>query len=119
MAKKTSGGGKKNLFRKSAASRKGSSLKSRIDALKKTASSAYAQAGTVKKKSAGILKAAESAHLTADSVHQNIKDTEAHVADAGKQLDPRSKKITKPFLMVGVGASAGGYEAFSQLLEKI
>jgi len=121
MAKKTSGGrGKKgNSVRKPAGVRKDSSLKSRVDALRKTTSSAYAQAGTVRKKSVGIYRAVESAHKTADTVHKDIEKTEAHVGDAEKQVTGASKKISKPFLIVGVGASAGGYEAFSQLLEKI
>ena len=121
MAKKTSGGSgkKENPSSKSAARRKVSSLQRRVKLLRKTASSALAQADAVKKKSAGIYRAADSAHRTAESVHEDIRTAEAHVAGAGKRLDSISKKTNKPFLIVGIGASAGGYEAFSQLLETI
>ena len=121
MAKKTPGGRgrKNNSVRKAAASENDSSLRSRVKLLTKTASSAHAEAGSVKKKSVGIYQAVNSAHKTAEAVHEDIRKAEAHVVDAGKQMGSSSKKTAKPFLIVGVGASAGGYEAFSQLLESV
>lgn len=121
MAKKTLRGKSKktNSSGKSAAYKKNDSLKSRVNVLRKSAASAYAQAGKTKKQSFGIYQAAEATEKTADALHQDIKTTEAHVADAEKQTEGPAKKVTKPFVIVGVGASAGGYEAFSQLLEKL
>lgn len=120
MAKKSLRGiRKKYSSGKPAVQKKDASLKSRLNQLSKTASSAYEQADSVKKRSAGIFKASESAKKTAHAVHMKVQTTEVHVADAGKKVGSASKKFTKPFIIVGVGASAGGYEAFSQLLEKL
>ena len=122
MAKKSrhSGDRKKKSSAKKPASRKGdASLKSSIEALRKTASSARAEASSVQKRSRGIHQAVESIEKTADAVHAKIKTAEAHVADAERQTETGTKRVHKPFFIVGIGASAGGYEAVSQLLEAI
>lgn len=94
------------------------SLKSSVEQLRKMASSGRERAASMQKESKGIREALESVEKTAHAVHVKLKTAEAHVAGAEEQTGA-SKKSKKPFLIVGIGASAGGYEAFAQLLEKI
>jgi two-component system CheB/CheR fusion protein len=121
MAKKfrNRGNQKKNSSKKVSPRQNDGSLKSRLTQLRKTASSAYAEASSVRKESDGIRKAAKAAEQKAHALHVKVETTEAHVADAEKQIEPRSKRVNKPFLVVGIGASAGGYEAFAQLLDNL
>ncbi len=76
------------------------------------------QAERAKKKSSGVHRSTESIEREADALHMGIKKVETRVEDAKRHLD-LSTKMPKPFIIVGVGASAGGYEAFSQLLENL
>ncbi|HSU56710.1 MAG TPA: chemotaxis protein CheB, partial [Candidatus Dormibacteraeota bacterium] len=71
----------------------------------------------MRQKSAEILKSVESMEHGAESLHMTIKETEAHVAGAEKHAEEPASRM--PFLIVGIGASAGGYEAFSELLQKL
>jgi two-component system CheB/CheR fusion protein len=112
-------GDKHSAKRKSALGTGSASLKSSIEALRKTSSSGRQTAASVRKRSKGIHEAVKSVEKTAEAVHLKIRKTEARVAEAGKQTEAGAKKTHKPFLIVGIGASAGGYEAFAQLLETI
>src|SRR5438105_2192794 len=89
MAKKFRNRGdlKKNSSKKVSAPQKDGSLRSRLNQLRKTASSAYAEARSVRKESAGIRKAAKAAEQKAHALHLKVGTTEAHVADAEKQIE--------------------------------
>jgi two-component system CheB/CheR fusion protein len=86
----------------------------RIRSLESTASSARNAAIKAQKLSAKIARTAADTELGAKAVHRKIKKTEDEVHDAERSIRPRAGR---PFMIVGVGASAGGYEAFAQLLE--
>jgi two-component system CheB/CheR fusion protein len=62
---------------------------------------------------------AEKAHKTADGVHQDVDKMHDHVSKRQFSRRAGGTGRRKSFPVVGVGASAGGFEAFAQLLEKI
>src|ERR1043166_7412745 len=90
----------------------------RIHSLAKHAALAHEQAERAEKKSKSLYKSADAIHEAAEIVHANAKKTHLNVESAEKDWGQIAKR-TRPFIIVGVGASAGGYEAFSQLLENL
>lgn len=102
-----------------ASKKKGPSLTAHLQALRQTAVSAREQAADLQEKTSGLLQSAASIEAEAESTHVGIRKIEGHVYEAEKDLKIEPVKRTRPFIIVGVGASAGGYEAFSQLLEKL
>ena len=62
-------------------------------------------------------------HQRVDAVHQTADETHHAIEDLGTQYPVKPDNALdvkgKPLIVVGVGASAGGYEAFVQLLEKL
>lgn len=66
------------------------------------------KASPVRKKAKKTFNSVAVAKKSAETKRAGIKDTEANIV-----------KKAKPSFIVGIGASAGGYEAFSQLLEHL
>ncbi|MFZ5645377.1 MAG: chemotaxis protein CheB [Bacillota bacterium] len=52
-------------------------------------------------------------------IEQKDKQQELHVGRAGEDAVTRGRSRKEPSAIVGIGASAGGLEAFTQLLEKL
>lgn len=75
------------------------------------------------RKSAALLQAAHSMHEGIKVTHHNVDDAHRAIEEMGTQPPGKLNRPldwkSKPLLVVGVGASAGGYEAFVQLLEKL
>lgn len=92
------------------------------------AAKASSGAQVLKSKTRQIHKKADELHRTADKLHRHAISTRAKIGDQGpatlegavaqEDADSTEKPITgKAFPIVGIGASAGGFEAFSELLK--
>src|ERR1051325_3356255 len=100
------------------ARRAGESLRQRIKSVESGAASARQVAGRAEKLSAGIYQAAHAIEQRAHAVHERVESVEARVHEVKKKPQEAATK-ERPFIIVGIGASAGGYEAYAQLLENL
>ncbi len=75
----------------------------------------------VSRQSSEVQEKARKAHARAEQVHQNLEEAHAvvHEIEAKELTKASGGRRQKPFFVVGVGASAGGFEAFAQLLERV
>jgi two-component system CheB/CheR fusion protein len=75
------------------------------------------------RKSTALLQAAQSVRKRIETVHRNVDEAHHEIENMGAQpagkADGAVENAEKPVLIAGVGASAGGYEAFAQLLENL
>ncbi|MDB6028966.1 MAG: ATPase [Verrucomicrobiales bacterium] len=99
-----------------------------IDVLKlwQNAGSSSEEAGKLALKAKAMARAVDKTHERADAVHQDIRFARKRAARAAHpeaadldQPTPAKEKASTPFLIVGVGASAGGFEAFVELLKNL
>jgi two-component system CheB/CheR fusion protein len=84
----------------------------------------------LKKKSGSLAKQSEALREGAHKAHEGIEHLHESLDEAHKVIEEieekekskggaRPYKKQKPFFVVGIGASAGGFEAFAQLLEQL
>src|SRR5262245_1073677 len=107
----------------------GKSRKTKSDSLIKEVHEIAGQAilakrksGNLAQRSAVIHREADKIHHGAETLHSSMKKTHEAIRNIGKtrpQTTRRKEKPQKdePLLVVGVGASAGGFEAFVELLQ--
>jgi two-component system, chemotaxis family, CheB/CheR fusion protein len=87
----------------------------------------HGKSGALHKKAEELHRSVKAAHITARKLHedieQNISDTTIPPvtgAEMERQAQPdgeqQERKYGKPFPIVGIGASAGGFEALNQFL---
>lgn len=63
-----------------------------------------------------VYRAVDELHQKAEALHQAIHDVEHNVEAPELVVDEKDDDQAKPFPVVGIGASAGGYEAFTDFL---
>jgi two-component system CheB/CheR fusion protein len=63
--------------------------------------------------------AADSLHHKAEALHQTIHEVRHNIEAPELVIDENDGKAAKPFPIVGIGASAGGYEAFTEFLASL
>jgi two-component system, chemotaxis family, CheB/CheR fusion protein len=87
------------------------------------ARAAREQSKLIARQSATLQSAAHSVHERTDTVHQGVRKAHEEADEINAMHlgapEPSRQTAGRPFLVVGVGASAGGYEAFVQLLESL
>jgi two-component system CheB/CheR fusion protein len=109
---------------KSGSDGKTASLEREIRDVTSKADAALRKGGQLAKKSAVVYEAADEAHRRAESTHLTAETTHKAIHNLG-QFRPAKAPVKnnsrekKAFTVVGVGASAGGFEAFVQLLENL
>lgn len=75
--------------------------------------------GRLAQKSSEVSRAADTVHQRVDRVHHAADATHAEIRSMGKATTQKKETAKKAFLIVGIGASAGGFEAFTELLEHL
>jgi two-component system CheB/CheR fusion protein len=112
--------------------RAGAGMKGSRAGLSGTAARAAARAETIHQRADELHRKTEQVHSKAEETHRRVDEVHANarskrVSGAGP-LDAREEDIEiadqqaargKPFPIVGIGASAGGYEAFTDLLRHL
>lgn len=87
--------------------------------LLKKADSLKAEAEKIAEKSSSVFQAVNTVHQQADDVHHRAKNMRRQSRRKSAPDKPETEQRAKPFLIVGVGASAGGFEAFIRILENL
>src|ERR1051325_6673849 len=114
--KKTAGGGNKSA-RSRRAPAKSSSLSREVDEVTAETRRVKRAAAELEEKSGVVHQAADMAHHGAEALHREVEHPWA-----GTRRKPGAAKADdghRAFPVVGIGASAGGFEAFVQLLEHL
>jgi len=79
--------------------------------------------GGLAKQSQALREGAHKAHKRIKHVHQSLDEAHEVIREIEEKEISKGRgdliKKQKPFFVVGIGASAGGYEAFAQLLEQL
>lgn len=102
---------KKPRQKPAAASSNGPKIQTESAASKITAAAAATLAGAKQ-----LYGTADELHHKAEALHQTIHDVEHTVETQELVIDEKDGEQAKPFPIVGIGASAGGYEAFTDFL---
>jgi two-component system CheB/CheR fusion protein len=76
------------------------------------------KSGRMALRSSALKRAADRVHSRAEQVHFTTEETHKEIRRSGS-TQGRRDIVADPGLVVGVGASAGGFEAFAQLLENL
>ena len=95
-------------------------LKRQFRAVAETGNLAKQKSARIARQSEGLLPAAHSLRGGVETVRESADETHQAVEHFGEPREIISGRPTgKPFPVVGIGASAGGFEAFVQLLENL
>jgi two-component system CheB/CheR fusion protein len=98
--------------------RKPSSLQKQIHEIAAKASKARRESSQLALRSKLLEQSAHNVHRKAEATHQNVDEAHQEI-----RREPRKKltasRTQRPLLVVGIGASAGGFEAFVQMLENL
>jgi len=95
-------------------------LNQQLHAVSNQASLAKQKSASLARQSQHLLRAAHSLHQGIELTHESVDEAHHEIEDLGQSPPAtRSGPSNKSFLVVGVGASAGGFEAFVQLLENL
>jgi two-component system, chemotaxis family, CheB/CheR fusion protein len=106
--------------RQKSARNKSGALKEQFHDVTDTARVAEKKSARLARESKHLLEAAQSLHEGIETVHHNVDKTHHDIEELGMRRPAKpTPRPGKSFLVVGVGASAGGYEAFVQLLENL
>jgi two-component system, chemotaxis family, CheB/CheR fusion protein len=99
--------------------RKSDSLQRRIHEIASKTAQARQESSQIVRRSKRLEQSAHFIHRKIEATHQNVDEAHKEI-----HAEPRKGRATpsqagQPLLVVGIGASAGGFEAFSQLLENL
>jgi two-component system CheB/CheR fusion protein len=110
---------KKAAAKKQQQKQKPDSLTKEIHGIAKAANLVKRKSGKLAEASATIERKVGGLHQGAERLHSTVRDTEDEIHSVSRKATGTESSEEKPFLVAGIGASAGGFEAFVQLLENL
>jgi len=99
--------------------RKADSLRKRIREITAKTAQARQESGQIALQSKRLEQSAHFVHRKIEATHENVHEAHQEIHAEARKERGASAKAGQPLLVVGIGASAGGFEAFSQLLENL
>src|SRR5215469_15289114 len=110
----------RSAYRKAPRKRKQGSLRQEILDFADQLARVKQKSGKLASKSSELRLAADTVHQGVERVHETAEATHNELRNmtrsAGRKKEEKAKQA---FLVVGIGASAGGFEAFMELLENL
>ena len=99
--------------------RKADSLRKRIHEITGKTAQARQESSQIARQSKRLEQSAHFVHRKIEATHENVHEAHQEIHAEARKERGASAKAGQPLLVVGIGASAGGFEAFSQLLENL
>lgn len=111
---------KPSAHRSAPRKRKGNSLTREVYDVVDQLSRVKKKSGRLAQKSSDLRRAADTIHEGVERVHETAEATHNELRNMTRSVQTKkSANDKKAFLIVGIGASAGGFEAFIELLEHL
>jgi two-component system CheB/CheR fusion protein len=119
-ARKTGSTTKETRRSKPAVKGKGKSLSSEIHEMADKMRLVKQKSGKLARESSEVRRAADTVHEGVERVHRTAEAAHTEIRSMSRSAEGKKEPVPKKaFLVVGIGASAGGFEAFIELLEHL